>query len=83
MKKERLLWLLFALCVSVATHAQSILGTVTDGDGEPIIGASVIEKGNPQNATITNIDGQFTLKVNAGQTLVISYIGYVTQEGRH
>ncbi len=80
MKKERLLWLLFALCVSVATHAQSILGTVTDGDGEPIIGASVIEKGNPQNATITNIDGQFTLKVNAGQTLVISYIGYVTQE---
>ena len=82
MKKNRLLWLLLALCVSVASHAQfsGIVGTVTDAEGEPIIGASVIEKGNPQNATITNIDGQFTLKVNAGQTLVISYIGYVTQE---
>ena len=80
MKKSRLLWLLFALCVSVATHAQGILGTVTDGDGEPIIGASIVEKGTPQNATITDIDGQFSIKVNAGQTLVISYIGYVTQE---
>ncbi|MBP3767608.1 MAG: TonB-dependent receptor [Prevotella sp.] len=80
MKKDRLLWLLLALCVSVATHAQSLLGTVTDAEGEPIIGASIVEKGNPQNATITNIDGQFTMKVNAGKTLVISYIGYVTQE---
>ena len=53
---------------------------MTDGDGEPIIGASIVEKGNPQNATITDIDGQFSIKVNAGQTLVISYIGYVTQE---
>ncbi|MBQ6767557.1 MAG: TonB-dependent receptor [Prevotella sp.] len=80
MKKSRLLWLLFALCVSVATHAQGISGTVTDPDGEPIIGATVMEKGNPQNATITDIDGLFTIKVAAGQTLTISYIGYTTQD---
>ena len=80
MKKSRLLWLLIALCVSVATHAQGILGTVTDGDGEPIIGATVIEKGNPQNAVITNIDGQFTIRVAEGTTLTISYIGYTTQD---
>ena len=80
MKKSRLLWLLIALCVSVATHAQGILGTVTDGDGEPIIGATVVEKGNPQNAVITNIDGQFTIRVAEGTTLTISYIGYTTRD---
>ena len=72
--------LLLSLIVSVAMHAQGILGTVTDEFGEPIIGASVVEKGNTQNGTITNMDGQFTLKVNAGTSIIISYIGYVTQE---
>ena len=82
MKKSRLLVLLLALCVSVATHAQfsGILGTVTDDSGEPIIGATVVEKGNAQNATITNTDGQFAIKVATGKTLVISYIGYTTRE---
>jgi TonB-linked SusC/RagA family outer membrane protein len=72
--------LLLSLILSVAMHAQGILGTVTDEFGEPIIGASVVEKGNTQNGTITNMDGQFTLKVNAGTSIIISYIGYVTQE---
>ena len=72
--------LLLALIVSVTMHAQGILGTVTDEFGDPIIGASVVEKGNTQNGTITNVDGQFTLKVNAGTSIIISYIGYVTQE---
>ena len=80
MKKCRFLLLLLALMVSVAASAQGILGTVTDESGEPIIGASVVEKGNPQNGTITNVDGQFTLRVNAGTPIVISYIGYVNQE---
>ena len=66
MKKSRYLLLLLAFIVSMATHAQGILGTVTDDQGEPIIGASVVEKGNPQNGTITNIDGQFQLRVNVG-----------------
>ena len=80
MKKSRYLLLLLTLMVSMATKAQSILGTVTDDLGEPVIGASVVEKGNPQNGTITNIDGEFKLNVNAGTTIIISYIGYLTQE---
>ena len=71
--------LLAALCVTVVSHAQvsGLLGTVT---GEPIIGASVVEKGNPQNGTITNIDGQFSLKVEAGTALTVSSVGYITQD---
>jgi len=82
MKKSRYLLLLLALMVSMATSAQGILGTVTDEFGEPVIGASVVEKGNPQNGTITNIDGQFTLKVSEGMTIIITYIGYLPQEVR-
>lgn len=55
-------------------------GVVSDATGMTVIGASVIEKGNPSNGTITDIDGNFTLKVPENATLVISYIGYVTQE---
>ena len=80
MKKSRYLLLLLTIMLSMATNAQGILGTVTDDQGEPVIGASVVEKGNPQNGTITDFDGKFTLKVNAGTPIIISYIGYLTQE---
>ena len=55
-------------------------GTVTDQTGEPVIGATVVEKGNPKNAAVTDFDGNFTLKLQNGKTIVISYIGMVTQE---
>ena len=74
MKKSRYLWLLLALMVSMVTRAQGILGTVTDEYGEPVIGASVVEKGNPQNGSITDFDGNFNVKVSEGTTIVISYI---------
>ena len=82
MKRTRLLSLLVALLVSTATFAQfsGIVGTVTDENGEPVIGASVVEKGKPQNGTITNIDGQFTMNVSEGTMLVVSYIGFTNQE---
>jgi len=72
--------LLLALMVSMASNAQGILGTVTDDLGEPIIGASVVEKGNPQNGMVTDFDGQFNIKVSEGTPIIISYIGYVSQE---
>ena len=72
--------MLLALFVSMASFAQRISGTVTDDQGEPVIGASVVEKGNPQNGTITDYDGKFNINVSAGTTISISYIGYVTQE---
>ncbi len=57
-----------------------VKGVVYDPTGMTVIGASIIEKGNPGNGTITDIDGNFTMKVPENATLVISYIGYVTQE---
>ena len=80
MKKSRYLLLLLALMVSMASNAQGILGTVTDDAGEAVIGASVVEKGNPQNGTITDFDGKFTIKVSEGTPIIISYIGYTSQE---
>ncbi len=72
--------LLLSLVVAVASRAQSISGTVTDELGEPIIGASVVEKANSKNGAITDFNGQFSINVAAGTPVVISYIGYVSQE---
>ena len=57
----------------------TVKGNVKDTMGEPMIGVSVLEKGTT-NGIITDLDGNFTLEVNKGATLVLSYIGYVTQE---
>ena len=54
-----------------------IKGKVVNSLGEPIVGATVLEKGT-HNGTVTDIDGIFELKVNANKTIEISYIGYVT-----
>lgn len=58
---------------------QKITGTVKDANGEPVIGASVVELG-ANNGTITGIDGDFSLDVAVNGELVISYIGYQTQK---
>ena len=72
--------MLLALMVAMTSWAQGISGTVIDDQGEAVIGASIVEKGNPQNGTITDFDGKFTIKVKEGTPIVISYIGYVSQE---
>ncbi len=56
-----------------------VTGTVTDENGDPVIGATVREKGS-QNGTATDLDGNFTLNAPSGSTLVVSYIGYKAQE---
>ena len=55
-------------------------GTVSDQQGEPMIGVTVHVKGNASTGTITDMDGKFSLSVPNGSTLVISYVGYKTQE---
>uniref|UniRef100_UPI001B3DF4FA STN domain-containing protein n=1 Tax=Bacteroides sp. TaxID=29523 RepID=UPI001B3DF4FA len=57
---------------------QKVSGVVKDNFGEPIIGASIIEKGVASNGTITNIDGEFTLTVSSKE-LQVSYIGFIPQ----
>ena len=74
--------LLLLLClIPLWSIAQNITvkGIVKDNFGEPIIGANVTEKGTT-NGMITDLDGNFSLTVQQNSTLVISYIGYVTQE---
>lgn len=75
-----LLSLLISLVFSVKMMAQNaVVGNVVDGNNTPLIGVNVIEKGTT-NGTVTDVDGNFTLNVDNGATLVFSYIGYITQE---
>lgn len=56
----------------------TVKGVVTDAKGETIIGANIVEN-ETTNGTITDVNGQFSLQVDKGATLMISYIGYITQ----
>lgn len=77
------LWSFGMLCLFIATQlsAQQVTvnGTVTDAFGDPIIGANVKEN-KTSNGVISDIDGNFSLSVSPGATLLISYIGYISQE---
>lgn len=64
--------------IEAVQQSKKITGTVSDELG-PIVGANVLEKGTT-NGMITDMDGNFSLNVNPGATLVISFIGYVSQE---
>ena len=75
-----LLSLLAVISLSVSAQNVTVKGTVTDKTGETVIGASVVQKGNTSNGTITDIDGNFSLSVPSNATLVISYVGMTTQE---
>ena len=75
-----LLVIMLLLPLGVIAQVITVKGTVIDSQGETVIGASVVEKGNVKNATVTDFNGNFTLKVAKGKTLVISFIGMETQE---
>ena len=76
---KRLIVSFFSLLLCTIMYAQEIGGNVVDATGEPVIGATVMEKGT-SNGTVTDFDGNFKLKVAAGKTLTFSYIGLQTQE---
>ena len=63
---------------AIQQQSNKVTGKVSDATG-PIIGASVVEKGTA-NGTITDLDGNFSLNVKAGATLVVSYVGYKSEE---
>ena len=62
-----------------AQQTNKVTGVVKDKAGIPIIGATIIEKGTA-NGTVSDIDGNFSLQLNSQGTIIISYIGYITQE---
>lgn len=82
MKNTNYLGLILILCmlpIIAFSQARELTGVVKDGTGLGIIGASVMEKGT-SNGTITDFDGNFKLNVNENSVLVISFVGYKTQE---
>jgi len=78
---KRLLLSLLLMTTCAASFAQKVeaSGTIIDATGEGVIGATVMEKGTT-NGTVTDFDGNFKMQVNEGATLVISYIGFKTEE---
>ena len=77
-----------AVCMALLLNAPSlgaqnstikVKGVVNDAMG-PVIGASIVEKGNTGNGTITDIDGDFSLNVSSNSTLIVSFVGYKAQE---
>lgn len=85
MERDFLFKILLALCIifghSIGVAAQKITvnGTVQDTSGEPVIGANILVKGTT-NGTITDLDGNFQLTTDTDVILVVSFIGYQTQE---
>ena len=65
--------------VSAFAQQKAITGTVLDGTGQPVIGASVMLVGNSTTGTVTDVNGAFSLTVPNGSTLSVSCIGYSTQ----
>lgn len=80
MRAALLFCLVAMISLSVSAQNVTVTGTVTDKTGETVIGASVVQKGNTSNGTITDIDGNFSLSVPANSTLVFSYVGMTSQE---
>ena len=71
---------LLALVISISLYAQNMIkGTVVDETDTPLIGATVMIKGNV-GGTITDIDGNFSINASKGAIVTVSYIGYKTQE---
>ncbi len=81
MQVKRIIFSLCFLLSCLGLMAQDVIvkGNVTSSDGEPIIGASVVETQKPNNGTVTDLDGNFTITVKNGSTITVSYLGYASQ----
>lgn len=74
-----LLLLMCTLSLGLYAQSQTIKGTVKDQTGEPIAGATILEVGT-SNGTTTDIDGNFTFKATSGANLLVSYVGFESQQ---
>lgn len=89
MKDKLSIWWKFCLLIlllvlappEIMAQSLTVKGQVIDANNEPIIGASIVEKGNTSNGTITDFDGNFNFKISGkGKKIIITYIGYQSQE---
>lgn len=86
-KDRLLLFFLFLFCsisfipIIAQNRSMTITGIVVDEKGEALVGVNIIENGSPQNATITNVDGKFTLRVSSPSAIIsFTYIGYFSRK---
>src|SRR6478752_3911190 len=70
---------LFSFFASAGLYAQSVTGTVTDGEGKPVAGATISVK-NTNRASLTTNTGAFTINAAGTDVLVITHIGYIEQQ---
>src|SRR5215213_6597589 len=78
---NKLFFLFSFFLFSIAAFAQTITGTITDADGKPISNVSVQVKGT-NRTTLTDNAGKFSINASGSDVLVVSYVGYNTQEVR-
>ncbi|MEG0560278.1 MAG: TonB-dependent receptor [Muribaculaceae bacterium] len=81
MKSKKIIFSLCFLLVSLSIFAQDLIvkgHIISKADGNPVIGATIVEEGMPKNGTISDINGDFMLKVPAKSSITVSYIGCVT-----
>lgn len=79
-KIPSLILLMLLCCMTAVAQQLTVNGIVVDSNGEPVIGASVVLKGNNSIGTITDIDGNFTLSVPNDAVLVVSFVGMTSKE---
>lgn len=80
----RAIWMIVLLMVCIGSSVQAqepnvVKGTVTDANGTPLIGVSILVKGTT-TGVVSDLNGSFSVSVKAGETLSFSYVGYITQE---
>ena len=77
MKKKRFILMLFSIVMAINcfSQAKEFQGTVLDNHGDPVIGASVLEKGT-SNGTVTDIDGMFRIKVEEGAVFYVDFLTF-------
>jgi len=79
MIKNSLLSIFMTLAFSFLSNAQQVTGSVSDDNGIPLPGASIVIQGS-SSGTTTDFDGNFSIETSQGSTLVISYVGYESQQ---
>ena len=80
MLKQVLTILCLLVGAVVCAQTVTVTGTVVDSTGEPLIGATVMEKGSQANGTVTDFDGNFSLNVATPTIIAVSYVGYDPKE---
>lgn len=80
LRKLLYLTVLFSMTVQVSGQEMTVTGQVTDQNGEPLPGVTIVQKGDPSKGTITDIEGNYSLEVPSDAILVFSFIGMETRE---